>query len=461
MNNHMNNYYQNNETEIDLIGLCVYVLKQWRKLLVLFIIGALIGCGVSFYKMNEMAPENTESYLAGLKADEINKENIRMYADYKALYDAAIEHGDESVILNLDENNVWTAETTYFITCDYDEIDEIVAYYNGIRDREGNLEKILKVSGLDGTTNDIRDLVSIDSWKVGLDTHQIISGDSPVKARNAYLSCSVTAPDEECLNRMINQIDAIVSNANKVASNQFKDITIAKIGENSSFGYSAGVAASKSEYLTNRQMLLQSMSAIKLSDDEKLYYAYHYNWDEYLEKYEGGFSKKWPAIMAVVFAFIAAGWYAVKFIFDKSIKSEDEIERIFGLQVLGSVDNACYKNVFDKLFDKWGKAGLAPANTVEYLRTVVDSCDADSVAIVYDADDAEEIELAESLTENSSKIKIGGVLASDAAAVEAVKSCDKTVLLAHMNHTVKSTFAKLLEANMRLEKDTVGVIVVR
>ena len=51
--------YQDDEQEINLVGLMIYVCKQWKKLIILLIVGAVLGCGVSFYKLQTLKPENS------------------------------------------------------------------------------------------------------------------------------------------------------------------------------------------------------------------------------------------------------------------------------------------------------------------------------------------------------------------------------------------------------------------
>ena len=166
----------------------------------------------------------------------------------------------------------------------------------------------------------------------------------------------------------------------------------------------------------------------KLSDVEKIYYSYYYDQDEFLKNYEGGvfrggFSMSYPVATAFTFTFLVACWYLFQRILDKSIKNEKEIERTFGLPILGSIDHSSYKNSLDKRLDKGEKFGLVPANTEEYLKSVLAACNADSIALVYDMNDPAEKALADALSKDLPKVKPAGNLLSDSAAVEVVKRC--------------------------------------
>lgn len=457
----MEQHYQQGEMEIDLISMCLYVLKQWRKLLLFLLVGVLIGCGVSFYKMKVMAPENIGSYLESLKPEDIDEDKVRQYADYQALYDTTLERDDHSVALNMDPNEVYSAQTKYFVTAGYENLNEVAESFNSLLYQGENLNTILGASGLDCTPNDILELVNIEFGKINLD-NQILGENTVIDVRNGNLTVSVMAPNEDCLNKMLDAVKSAIDTAVEEFSASFADFKCTELSNQTYFGYNAQIAASQADYLKSRQTILKELTDQKgkLSDDEELYYAYHYD-EEAFNKVESGFSKKWPVILAVVLAFVGAVWYAVEYIADKHVKNEAELEKTFDVSVIGSMDDSKFKNPIDRLLDRWEKAGLAPANSTEYAVSVLNSIKADSIALVFDANDEPSAVLAKALAADDSRIKLAGNLACDKDALTIVSGCSGMVLISHMNAMSKSELAKILETGKRLEATNYGAIVIR
>lgn len=454
--------YQDDEQEINLVGLMIYVCKQWKKLIILLIVGAVLGCGVSFYKLQTLKPENVGNYLDSLKEEDIDKDNIKVYADYKTLYDESLELGEKSIVLNMDQNNVYSASLKYFIKCDYEEIDGVVAYFNSLLDQGSNFDNLIKASGLSCTKNDIQDLVSVSCYKIGLD-NQIISGSSPLEERNANLSFSVSAPSEKSLNGILSELENIVDDAQKEIKGLNSQIAITELSVSTSYGYSSGVANAQKTYLKDRQNLLKEMTTLSnsMSDNEKLYYSYNFDKETFDEKYEMHFSKKWPVIVGVVVALVGAICYAVGYIFDKHIKSENELAQSYGLYVLGSIDNTEGLKGLDKTFDRWDKASLAKANDAEYLSSVIASVDANSIALIYNDEDEQSKALADTLLKADNRLKNAGNTGLDKKSTEVLMASENSIIIVHNNVTTKAEFEKYLDSIDRLEKDLAGAIVIR
>ena len=460
----MNDYnpYNETEAEIDLIGLCLSVCKQWRKLLIFFLIGALIGCGVSYFKMNQLKPENIEGYLASLEAEELDENAIRQYADFQALYEASLERSDSSVILNMDQNNVWSAQIRYFLTSDYDSIDAVVAYYNALLLQGSNLDDLLAASELNCSTNEIKELVSISCGKVGLD-NQILGDANALDVRSANLTVNLSAPTEDCLNRMLAQTEEMIDDSIRTLASQYPEFQNVELSNSSAFGYSASVASQQADYLADRQSILKNITDAEknLSDDELLYYGYYFD-EDFLDEYEYGFSKKWPVIAAVALAFIAACWYAVKYIFDKHIKSEDELSSQFGIQVLGSIDaKEAPKNVIDKWLAGLDNAGKLAANSPEYLSSVIGGIEAESIALLAGGSDPDAKALAEKLAASDDRLCNAGDLLADDTAAEALKRCGGAIVLAHIDQTTRPELTRILELVRKFGKETYGAVVIR
>lgn len=463
MKNFFMDYSQNSsETEIDLLGLSIFLLKKWRKLIVFFIVGALVGCGISIYKMKTMEVDKIETYLSGLKDEEIDVDTVKIYNEYKTLYESALKRKETSIVLNMDQNNVYMSNLEYFISCEYSRIDEVIGYYSSLINESDNLTAILDASGLNCAKNDIKELITVSCQKIELD-NQIISGDNPLDIRSANYYVNITAPSEDVLIKITDEILKIIDGSEVYFKEFVPNFSLVKTGDAISFGYSATVASQRAEFVANGQDLLKKSTELydNMSDDEKLYYNYNFNKEEFLKEYENGFSVKYPLIGAFALMILAAICYSVEFILDKSIKTEDEIKNSLGLSVIGRIDKSEYKSHIDKMIHKIECIGMANGNTDEYIKSLLNYSEYNSVGVCFDNRCRFATDLANSITKDSEKIKLVGNIAEKEEALTKLKSCDSTVFILCLGKTNKKTLLTYIDVCKRIGKEITGTIVIR
>lgn len=86
--------YRKVPNTIDLVDLFFYILKKWKVLLIMFIIGALIGGGISYKKQDK----DPASALRA-RAEKIDEEGISKVNQYVALNDLLLQAQDKKAEL--------------------------------------------------------------------------------------------------------------------------------------------------------------------------------------------------------------------------------------------------------------------------------------------------------------------------------------------------------------------------
>lgn len=451
----MGNNYQNEETEIDLVEMFFYVLKKWKVLVIWGIVGLIIGCGFSYYKMVQMDPANLESYFAKLEDDhKINKDNITIYRDYQALYDGLLESGKDSVILNMNPNAVYSATVTYYYSCD--DIDELEAILNSLLDSDRQ-ETLRVASGLDCKKECIKDLVNVWFYKSST-SNLIIDTAYMENKQSGKLSVSIVAPSEEALTGMLNQLQVMIYEKNVEIKDKFGKFEFGLLNKNESFGYSSTVSACQNTFVNERVSYLKNATTYKdkLSDDEKLYIAYYYP-DENTEL-ETGFSKKYPFFVAVGLAFVSAVWYAVVFIFDSHIKCECDLgKKVYVIAYLGSK-----KKGLDRIFDNWSNCNKPDTNDEEYVLDYLVSLKNHRTALCYGDSDKSINKLAESIKAKlGDKVVLVGNVAIDVSKEAMLQNVDKVVEIVKLYETRKSTHNRIQEVCLKNGIEISEAIIIR
>lgn len=154
-NNTVRTSLADDDQEIDLIELFLYVCRRWRSLIVLGLIGVVIGVGVGLYKAN------AKPKLDDLEVEELHLKEIEQYARYQALYEDQIAWEKESVLLNMDPTAVYAGSVTYYLQLKEIDTPVVSRLYSSILNDNEVFVRIQEAGRLDCTLRAIKQLVGI------------------------------------------------------------------------------------------------------------------------------------------------------------------------------------------------------------------------------------------------------------------------------------------------------------
>lgn len=455
----MGNDYRNDEVEIDLVDMFFYVLKKWKAIVIWGIIGLILGCGFSYYKMVQMDLANLGTYFVKLEeknADAINEDNITIYIDYKALYDGLLEYGKKSVVLNMNPNEVYSASANFYYSCE--DIKTAESFFNSYLNTEA-YEALVEASGIVCETNDIKDMVSFWFLK-STENNLIVDSAYREEKQTGTLNVSAFAPTEEALDGMMKQLKVLVESANKELKQNGERFETYFLNENESFGYSSSVVSRQQEFINNKVSYLKNATDYmdKFSDDEKLYLAYYYP-DENT-KIKTGFSKKWPVIFAVGLAFGGAAVYAVVFILNGKIDCEGDMSFVKNLYVIAFIEGKEKKGL-DKVFEKWSRGILPPSSSIEYAIEYINKLEAKNIAICYNYDNELAKNVAAKVKEQcKEKVELVGSM-TERESLGQVLNADEIVSIVCFGATKKADLLRSLEVCKQFKKEASKFIVIR
>ena len=126
----------NKEMLIDIKDLFYHLLYRWRSFLVAIIIGAIALCGYQYYSIQSVhskgeLTKEEKQYETDLQEYDLSlKDAQNKVGSYSRLIQAGNEYRSESLLRQLNLNNVWTAERKYIVRVDQKEIDALPAGSN-------------------------------------------------------------------------------------------------------------------------------------------------------------------------------------------------------------------------------------------------------------------------------------------------------------------------------------------
>ena len=413
------------EEEIDLLELVKYVLRGWKIWVAAAVIGGLLGCGFSAYKQKQMAFENLDSYLTGIiekDPEAIDKDNAAQYGSYKALYDNQLAREEKSIIYKMNQNAVYSSSMTLLVSSGITNLqaegDRIMAKISK------GYANIAKTSGLSCDAAALGDLIEMSFVMPVLE-------DTSVTDVTGSLKINIIAPTEQAAGIITSEIEGIVD-----ADSSGKYEWLEK---DRGFGYSSRVTEVKQEAVKAREEYLAQMKVLSkaFSDDEKLYCSYYYD-KEFAKNYVVVFSKKYPCIGAFALCCIAGLYLCLSFVFNRSIKTSDELCSVLGMNLI---------------------AEYAPGSE-EYIKSVLKGLGAESILICSGGEVTGAEPLKKALADGLD-VKAVGSLEESTEAIEAAKKADSIILLAQLWKTSRDSITKSRAVARNLGKDICGIISVK
>lgn len=228
------------DIEIDLIDIALSLLEQWKAVILISVVSAVIIC-LGKYAVDIQRQEADRAELAEVvnvsdgtvNIDKLKKEEQKAVLETVDIYkDYAFrkEYLDNSIWINLDPMNYKSYEDSFrFRLKDKDgDVNSLVSAYNKL----GNDERLYKIVGedlgLDKEMRYIKELVSISAYQ---DAQTNVLDKEQKQPDSGMISVSVILPDGEgtdveVINKLKKDLDKYIKSANKDISSKWAGHTI-------------------------------------------------------------------------------------------------------------------------------------------------------------------------------------------------------------------------------------------
>lgn len=475
MENNVRSTIPENEEVIDLKELMLYILRKWRVLIALGLIGALLGGCYGFLK-----PEQKQT---GFNMDAIQIREVDQYARYQRMYEDQLAWEQESVYLNIDSGDACYASKTYLLRAGEAELPVIGEMYRAILQSGDVVDALIEASGLDCSQRAIMELVSIGFKQLQEEESalRVLSGKqesgaevsismiapnelfvlSGTQKRGAEVSISVIGPDEETCQAMLAYLDERVQAVNTQIAEEYSLASCELLSENSGRGYVAEIEAAQLESTEKLADYAAKLTTLKktLTSDDLAYYGVAYQ-GKTLNAEASGSSRawlKWAIMVGVVFGFLGVCVYGVLFLADGHIKTADEL-LAYGLHPFAVMEDEQArrkKNPIDRLL-----APKSRVNDTAYLARALECLKLEHVMLSGSAEDENVTALLAQMKAKDGALLTGAMLSADAAAQETAAQADGVVLVVHLWKTRRDDLEQEIRICQKLGYPVLGTVVI-
>lgn len=444
--------YEENEKMLDCKQLFYYVVKQWKQILLCLMVGILLGSVFSFIR-----GQKTVDDLSDAERKTLNIEKIHQYHRVQQLYELQLENNAKSVILQLDPNQVYRANRSYYLTIPAIDASLISERYAMIMADTAFLDELIAASGLDCSHRAIKELVGLSFSKA--EQPATVWRSYGLLPQYAKVSLSVIAPDEGTGEALLDTLDAHVIALQDTLSQESSAFTYRKLNESNQFGYDSGVRSTQEAASNTIKSYENEIVALKkvLTNEDMFYYA----WTYHAADIQFSLLKqtvRYAFMFGALFCMAACAWYSLKFLLDDHIKTTQEITE-YSLYTIACLESGVSpkQDIIDRIFAD----GNLPANSKEYTLNALHALCTGQTVLCGDKQDASTAELMEWLASQMDRLCVTDMLAKDENGLISIKESEGAILFIRLWKTTTYDLKRELSIMKQLEKPVMGVVVLR
>ena len=170
MNEHYENYDMD-EMEIDLIDFLFYLLRRWKSLVAMILLGAVLGSAFYVVKTTKSSNAAVEVY----QPDADTEANMKLAAQYRKLYDQQMDYNEHSIVMQMDPNQVYEGTLTYYLAAG-EQTRLLGQLYTNVINDENVIAELKKAAGLTCDDQYVKELISCSTSQDTVNESSSLSG---------------------------------------------------------------------------------------------------------------------------------------------------------------------------------------------------------------------------------------------------------------------------------------------
>ncbi len=488
------NYSYEDEAEINLIDLIFYLLNQWKMLIVAVLIGAVIGGAIYVVKKSSAdkaaaaLEAEMEDAKTGVEDDETVEElkeqyqitedvesNMELAYQYRQLYRKQLEYNQNSPIMMMNPSAVYSGGLEYYVSAEYDT-GMVALLYQNILSESGILEELKDAADLPYKEQYIRELVSCSVSREN-DSSVNINSDVQNVYRTAVITFTVNAPSEVECEQMLQVIRDKVSEIDQQCLDTYEDYSMTPVND------SINLVAS-SDYLSRQKSNTDQLNTYRntmtnlengFTEDEKAYYNRVYLSRDYEVEEETEAATdttvavepesvslvKWLVIGIFLMCVVWGGYYLVKYLLDKNIKTPDEMRSRYGLPLIGFIKtDTDVKKGLDGWLNQMRSKSWGVGDTTENVGDMIKALGLPHLLLCMEGDGKKLAETADAVCECTKGLEMADSLSRNGDLVAKAKEGDGIILAVEIGKTTYAEIERELEISKIQKVAVKGVIVV-
>ena len=468
----MNENYENydvNEVEIDFTDFFFYLLRKWKSLVAMILVGTILGS--AFYVMKTTKVENVDE--EDYQPDADVEANMKLATQYRKLYDQQMDYNEHSIAMQINPNHVYEGTLTYYLVAG-EQTEMLSQLYMNLINEQTLLKNVKEAAELNCDEQYVRELLSSRGSKKDNDDNDSLSQNvvnniqvvtPEIEPSSMVLTYQVDYMNQENCEKMLiaiqNAVDTMKQKYEETYGMhdlQLAQTALAVVVDQTYMDKQNTNATLMDSYLSQLNRLEGSFG-----DTEKAYYQKVYLADEYVNSKQSQVAQtgidvkslvKWLIVGTIGFIILWGAYYFFKYLLDPSIKTLDDIKQR-ALPVIGCID---YKKKCKDFIERIEQKRYCQYDSICYIVTAIQELSSGDIILCIDPDSEIEKQLGKELEQKATNLKSGGLLHIDVETLKQAKKVSGIVLVVQLKKTSRKEFQQEIEI-CKMQKITIlGVI---
>lgn len=423
-------YQSSDEMTIDLAHLVASLLKKWRSLVLLTIVGAMLGAAMQW--VPQLLPQKKAPVRSRKDAALVEKMNAAAAA--RTPYEELKRYIDQSAFMQLDSQSVFSGASEYYATGCQDP-NQIAAAFEAISSDRNARNALCEILGI---SNEM-DLDKMVSLRASVQTTPKIVGEMRVDLQEkACLFIDIYAVTEERAQQVLDYLDEAVQQLPMTVVPKQK-FEITEISRSVKQSVQSELRAEQNKILEEMVDAYAFYMGYLEEDFSPKEYALYETYfltgkvnELPIDLFPSNPLKK-AILIAFVFAFLGCTWYAVAYLLSGKVKTPEDVTASTGRNLLAFIDTGKPRKLaLDRAIEKMENHSFPQPATVNYIAAAIEKLG--KSVVVYDRRDEILRETAQRL---SSRIPCMGLLSQDAETMNALQKDTQVIILVRAAATTK------------------------
>lgn len=455
------------EREINLKELFWGLLLGWRQLICYGIIFAVLLCGMRYFLdvRSYRAAQNFDIEKAKEELETEDREKVENAVQIKKQISGYENYLEKSALMQLDPYEKPIVKLQYYVKSDYiinytedsfrDYTSEVTSMYCSYLTSGEVLQQIIDEAGLTISREDLGELLTVINQGTTFDI-------------------SISYLDAEKLK----EISSVVKKLLEEKSPEYQQIgshTLKLIEESQNVIVDTELLDKKSNISSTLSSLKTQLNNLKsdMTGDQLKIFDVEAELEE--EKEAQGFSVRYFVLGGLIGLFLACAWIAYKIIFASKLQSAEEIRSLYGIRLLGEVEEPDGKkkrflSVLDNLFLRMknkGKKKIPAQQQIKVLSaSIILSCKQQGIDCIYitgsrygELDSRVLDDLKKELSAQNIKVREGDNIKHDAVSLQEGIDTGKLLFVEQIGKSVYDEIYDEIQLAGELNADILGVVV--
>jgi hypothetical protein len=480
MNENYSRYYED-EMEIDLMDLFFHLLRHWRSLIAVVLLGAVLGAGVAVLRQEESDTVSEQEEREDLIENHIVEDDVRNYmelaSEYRRLYAAELDYMQNSIVMQMDASSVARGELSIYLSAGTNTRRITEKYLSLVNDSQ-LLSEMLEAGQLDCEEKYLKEVFSASAGQEeqaqsSATTIQLLldNGDNTL---NQVITYTLSYPDEAACEQMMQVLRNYVEELDQTFRDTYEGYDFEVISDTVQMTVDSSYLTTQRTSMNAANTYLTNITNLEknITDSDQQYYEVVYlssieeeESNEAAVPVESSLSKKtllkWGIVGMAVLVICWGMYFCLAYIFSRSIKTADELNNTYGLPILGkiSLDNSRVKGL-DKWLLRLQKQRQAPFEKKDFVEDMLRSREENQVILCGNLEDAAVAEYLQDFGTECPNLEKSMFIHRDQQALVKAKESDGVILFVYAGRTARADVRRELEVCRMQGIPIMGSIVV-